>query len=86
MNIINYAVILIILPNICFAYLGPGMGGGLLITILGILLALIIGFIGIFWVPLKKILFGNIIIKIIMMKFLLFHGQELSKRLTKFNH
>ena len=55
MNKLNYVVLLIILPNICFAYLGPGMGGGLLITILGILLALIIGLIGIFWVPLKKV-------------------------------
>jgi hypothetical protein len=37
-------------------YIGPGMGGGLLAVIWGILLAFFLSIIAIFWTPIKKII------------------------------
>jgi hypothetical protein len=37
-----------------FAYLGPGMAGGVLIATLGIIIAILIGLFGILWFPIKK--------------------------------
>ena len=42
--------------SVAFAYLGPGMGGGLIAATLGIIFALIIGLFGLIWFPLKKLL------------------------------
>ena len=41
--------------SVAFAYLGPGMGGGLIAATLGIIFALIIGLFGLIWFPLKKL-------------------------------
>ena len=49
--------ILIILVNTpAYAYLGPGMGGGLLAGILGFLFALFALIFGILWFPLKRLI------------------------------
>tara|TARA_A100001015_G_C15009264_1_gene722230 strand:- start:295 stop:825 length:531 start_codon:yes stop_codon:yes gene_type:complete len=37
------------------AYLGPGIGGGILAATLGIIIAILAGLIGIIWFPLKKL-------------------------------
>ena len=37
------------------AYLGPGIGGGVLVATLGIIIAILAGIIGIIWFPLKKL-------------------------------
>ena len=38
------------------AYLGPGIGGGVLVATLGIIIAILAGIIGIIWFPLKRFL------------------------------
>ena len=43
-------------PLIAEAYIGPGMGGGLIAVILGILVAIVVGFFAICWYPIKRIL------------------------------
>ena len=49
--------ILIILVNTpAYAYLGPGMGGGLIAGILGFLFALFALIFGILWFPLKRLI------------------------------
>ena len=42
--------------NISFshAYIGPGMGGGLVASVIGIILAIISLIVGILWFPLKR--------------------------------
>ena len=47
-------VILLLYPNYCFAYLGPGMGGGLIAATVGIVIALFALIFGIVWFPLKR--------------------------------
>ncbi len=37
-------------------YIGPGMGGGVIAAILGILTAFVLSLIAIFWYPIKKII------------------------------
>jgi hypothetical protein len=37
-------------------YIGPGMGGGVIAAILGILTAFALSLIAIFWYPIKKII------------------------------
>ena len=48
--------IIILLPLISHAYIGPGMAGGLIAAIFGIILAIIIAFIGILYYPIKRAL------------------------------
>ena len=49
--------ILIILVNTpAYAYLGPGMGGGLIAGIFGFLFALFALIFGILWFPLKRLI------------------------------
>ena len=38
------------------AYLGPGMGGGIIMATIGIIIAIIIGLISIIWFPIKRLL------------------------------
>ena len=46
--------IILFLPLISQAYIGPGMAGGLIAAIFGIILAIIIAFIGILYYPIKR--------------------------------
>ena len=39
-----------------FAYLGPGMGGGLIAATLGIIFAIFVGLFGLIWFPIKRLL------------------------------
>ena len=43
-------------PEILFAYIGPGMAGGLVASIAGIILAIFIGLISILYFPIKRFL------------------------------
>ena len=45
---------LIVTINAAHAYLGPGMGGGLIAAMLGIIFALFALIFGIIWFPLKR--------------------------------
>lgn len=40
--------------NFSYAYIGPGMGGGLIAAVIGIILAIFSLIIGILWFPLKR--------------------------------
>ena len=45
--------------NLAFAYLGPGMGGGIISVTIGIIVAFFAAIIGILWFPIKKRLKKN---------------------------
>ena len=42
------------LPTPCFAYIGPGMGGGVIAAIFGIITAFFLGLWGILYYPIKR--------------------------------
>lgn len=52
--IITSIFFLFLTPNL-YAYLGPGIGGGIIMATIGILIAIIVGLIGLIWFPLKKL-------------------------------
>ena len=39
-----------------FAYLGPGIGEGVLVATLGVIIAIFAGLFGLIWFPIKKLL------------------------------
>jgi hypothetical protein len=39
-----------------FIYIGPGLGGGMIAAILGVLLSFLLGIIALFWIPIKKLI------------------------------
>ena len=41
-------------PTSSFAYLGPGVGGGVIAATLGIVIAILAAVFGLIWFPLKK--------------------------------
>lgn len=47
--------IFVIVSTPAFAYLGPGMGGGILVATLGVVIALFAAVFGLIWFPLKKL-------------------------------
>jgi len=52
----KYFVILLVLLHFSSiqAYVGPGLGLGVIGTILGILVAIIMAIVGVFWYPIKR--------------------------------
>ena len=49
-------VFFLLLSSPAYAYLGPGLAGGVIVTIIGFLLAIIFGFIAILYYPFKRLL------------------------------
>ncbi len=47
-------LIFILFPNISYAYLGPGMGGGFIAATIGIIIAIFAILFGILWFPIKR--------------------------------
>ncbi len=45
-----------ILTTLIFTYIGPGMGGGLIAAIIGILTAFFLSIVAIIWYPFKRFL------------------------------
>ena len=45
---------LIVTPS--FAYLGPGVGGGIIVATIGIIVAIFAALFGLIWFPIKKLL------------------------------
>jgi hypothetical protein len=39
-----------------FIYIGPGLGGGMIAAIIGVLLSFLLGIIALFWIPIKKLI------------------------------
>ncbi len=54
MQLINLLAILIFFPNLAYAYIGPGLGLGAILTALTFLGLIILAFFGIIFYPLKK--------------------------------
>jgi hypothetical protein len=42
-----------------FAYIGPGLGSGVIASVLGIFFAIVMLVIGVVWYPIKKIIFKS---------------------------
>ena len=53
---LKFLFIFLLTPSIAKAYLGPGIVGGAMVAILGIILALFIGLAGIIWLPIKSLI------------------------------
>ena len=51
-----YFVTLTIISEPVFAYIGPGMGVGIIASVLGIIAALLIAIFGILYYPIKRML------------------------------
>lgn len=47
-------VLFIVLPTAAQAYLGPGMGGGILTAVLGFILALFLGLFAVIYFPIRR--------------------------------
>ena len=50
------SILLVIFPTSSFAYLGPGMGGGILAATVGIVIAIFAALFGILWFPIKRLM------------------------------
>ena len=46
----------LLLPNFCYAYLGPGMGGGIIAATIGIVVAIFAAIFGVLWFPIKRLI------------------------------
>ena len=55
MRLISLLVNLIFFPNLAYAYMGPGLGLGAILTALTFLGLIILAFFGIIFYPLKKL-------------------------------
>ena len=54
--ILSFIAIFLITSSSSFAYLGPGVGGGIIAASIGILVAIVATIFGIIWFPLKRFL------------------------------
>ena len=55
-KIIFVLTFFLILENTSYAYLGPGIGGGIIAATLGIIIAIFAALFGILWFPIKRFL------------------------------
>lgn len=44
----------VLVPDLASAYVGPGMSGGIIATVLGIVVGLFSAIVGILWFPIKR--------------------------------
>lgn len=56
MKKINLIIILLIISSPASAYIGPGMGGGLIAAVLGVIGAILLAIFGILYYPIKRML------------------------------
>tara|TARA_B100001750_G_C15471828_1_gene580227 strand:+ start:1422 stop:1634 length:213 start_codon:yes stop_codon:yes gene_type:complete len=47
---------LFLIPSVSNAYIGPGMGGGVIIATIGLIVAIFAAIFGIIWFPIKRFL------------------------------
>ena len=52
----KYLLVILIMPMNIFAYLGPGMGGGIIAGILGFFAAILLGLWAILYYPIKRVI------------------------------
>ena len=55
-KLIFSSVIFCLITTSSFAYLGPGVGGGMLVATIGIMVAIFAGLFGLIWFPIKRLL------------------------------
>ena len=56
MNKINLIIVLLSISSPIFAYIGPGMGGGVIAGVLGVIGAVLLALFGILYYPIKRML------------------------------
>ena len=56
MKNINLIIALLIISSPASAYIGPGMGGGVIAAVLGVLGAVLLALFGILYYPIKRML------------------------------
>ena len=56
MNKVNLIIALLIISSPAFAYIGPGMGGGVIAAVLGVIGAVLLALFGILYYPIKRML------------------------------
>jgi hypothetical protein len=56
MKKINLIIALLTISSPVFAYLGPGMGGGIIAGVLGIIGAVLLAIFGLLYYPIKRML------------------------------
>ena len=56
MNKINLIIVLLSISSSVFAYIGPGMGGGVIAAVLGVIGAVLLALFGILYYPIKRAL------------------------------
>ena len=47
---------LVLIQNTSYAYIGPGLGGGVIAATIGIIVAIFAALFGLIWFPLKRLL------------------------------
>ena len=55
-KLIFNSIILCLITTSSFAYLGPGIGGGVLAATIGIIVAIFAALFGLIWFPLKRLI------------------------------
>tara|TARA_X000000368_G_scaffold327732_1_gene264787 strand:- start:35 stop:259 length:225 start_codon:yes stop_codon:yes gene_type:complete len=50
---------IVLYSNIAYAYIGPGMGGGVIAATIGIIVAIFAALFGLVWFPIKRFLKKN---------------------------
>ena len=55
-KLISISIIFCVIATSSFAYLGPGVGGGVIAATLGIIFAIIAALFGLIWFPIKRLL------------------------------
>jgi hypothetical protein len=56
MKKINLIILLLSLSSASYSYIGPGMGGGVITAVLGVIGAILLALFGILYYPIKRML------------------------------
>ena len=56
LKFISISFILCLISTYSFAYIGPGVGGGVVAATIGIIVAIFAALIGLIWFPIKRLL------------------------------
>ncbi len=59
LKLISIIIIFTLISGTSQAYLGPGMGGGILIATFGIVIAILAAIFGLVWFPIKRLFKKN---------------------------
>ena len=55
-KLISSSIIFCLISTSSFAYLGPGVGGGVIAATIGVIVAIIAALFGLIWFPVKRLL------------------------------